>query len=105
MKPKLLVLSGLSALLLAACVVAPAPGPYYGEAVMVAPPPAQVEYIGPRPGQGYVWIDGNWAWAGGRYVWVTGRWERSRPGYRWVPHRWDRDGRHWRERPGHWQHH
>jgi hypothetical protein len=98
-----------AALALSACVVAPV-GPYprggyaYGEAVVVAPPPLQVEAVGVAPYPGYVWIGGNWTWSGGRHVWVPGRWSAPRPGYYWEPHRWERrDGRGWYERPGRWE--
>lgn len=89
---------------LSACVVAPAPvaGPYYGEPVVVAPPPPRVEYVGPPPVAGYIWINGYWNWSGGRHVWVPGRWEAPRPGHVWVPHRWENDGRHWRQQGGYW---
>ena len=64
-----------AALLLGGCVVAPVPasGPYYGEPVVVAPP--RVEYPGPPPAVGYVWIGGDWNWYQGRRVWSPGRWE------------------------------
>ncbi|MBL8470731.1 MAG: YXWGXW repeat-containing protein [Rhodocyclaceae bacterium] len=103
MSPKLVALSALSALLLSACVVAPAPGPYYGQPVAVAPPAPRVEYYGAPPVVGQIWIGGNWAWVGGRYDWVPGHWERPQPGYRWVPHRWDHHGDRWRERRGYWE--
>ena len=74
----------LAAALLSGCVVAPIPsaGPYYGEPVAVAPPPLQVEYPGPSPVAGYVWIGGYWNWYGGRHVWVPGRWDAPRRGLR-----------------------
>src|SRR5487761_457737 len=77
------------ALALGGCVVAPAPGPYYGGAVVaVAPPAPRVEYYGRAPYPGYFWIGGYWNWAGGRYVWAPGRWAAPHPGYRWVPRHW-----------------
>ncbi len=92
-------------LLTAGCVVAPV-GPYYGyegEVVQVAPPPPQVEYYGPPPVVGQIWIGGFWGWRGGRHVWIGGHWEAPRPGYHWVPHAWLREGPGWRQRPGHWE--
>lgn len=93
----------LLATLLSACVVAPAPRAYYREPVIVAPPPPRVEYVGPPPVVGQVWIEGFWNWSGGRHDWVPGHWENPRPGYAWVPHRWDRDGERWRLQGGHWE--
>lgn len=98
--------------LLGGCVVAPAGpyggpyygDPYYGSPVVVAPPPPRVEYVGPPPFIGAIWLDGFWTWRGNRHDWVPGRWEAPRSGNNWVPHRWDRDGNQWRERGGHWDH-
>ena len=63
-------------LLMSGCVVAPYPAsdPYYVEPVVVVPPP-RVEYPGPPPTVGYVWIGGNWNWYQGRHVWAPGRWD------------------------------
>ncbi len=105
MKPLHLVSVVVAATLsVSACVVAPLPpaGGYYGEPVLVAPPPPRVEYVGPPPAVGYVWIGGYWNWYGGRHVWVPGRWEAPRHGQAWVPHRWEQDGRYWRQSGGHW---
>lgn len=90
--------------LLAGCAVAPSP--YYAEeTITVAPPPPRVEYVGPPPVVGYVWIGGHWRWAGPQhhYAWVPGYWAAPRPGYHWVPDRWWQDGPHWRAQPGHWE--
>jgi hypothetical protein len=93
----------LAGALLGGCVVAPAPGPYYGGAVVtVAPPAPQVEVIGVAPVPGYVWFGGYWDWVGGRHVWVGGHWGPGRPGYHWVPHAWVHAGGGWRMAPGHW---
>lgn len=104
MKSSLLV-GSLVAALLSGCVVAPVPDsrPYYGEAIMVAPPPPRIEYVGPPPVVGQIWIGGYWLWAGRRHEWVPGRWENPRPGYGWVPHRWERDGDRWRQNGGRWE--
>lgn len=94
----------LASLLLSACVVAPAGRPYYGgEGVYVEPPPPRVEYVGPPPVVGQIWIQGYWNWTGSRHEWVPGRWEASRPGYRWVPHSWERQGDRWHQRGGRWE--
>ncbi len=104
MKTRFLILPlAVATAVLAGCVVAPAPRPYYGEAVVVAPPPPRVEVVGPPPVAGYLWIDGFWSWRGSRHEWVPGRWEAPRPGYYWAPHRWERDGDRWREQGGRWE--
>jgi len=105
-RPSILALSVLLAAAgLSGCVVAPAP--YYAhESVVMMPPPApQVEYVGPPPTVGYVWIGGYWAWHEGRHVWVGGHWDAPRPGYRWVPHAWVHEGGGWRMHEGHWERH
>lgn len=106
MKSKITLSSLLLAIALSGCVVSPAPPArtvYYREPVMVAPPPPRVEYIGPPPVVGHLWIGGFWNWSGNRHEWVPGHWEAPRPGYGWVPHRWERDGDHWRMQGGHWE--
>jgi hypothetical protein len=41
----------------------------------------------------FVWIDGYWAWHGGRHVWIGGRWDRPPHGRRhWVAPRWEHRG-------------
>ncbi len=104
---KRILLTTLAAATLAVsgCIVAPAApdGPYYGDTVMVAPPPPRIEYVGRPPAAGVVWIDGYWGWAGRRHEWVPGRWEARRPGYAWVPHRWEHEGKHWRQHGGRWE--
>lgn len=103
---KKLALSALPALLLAGCVVAPADYGYREPAVIAVPPPApRVEYVGPPPVVGQVWIGGYWNWVGNRHEWVPGRWEAPRPGYRWVPHRWEGRGERWQQHGGHWERH
>ena len=93
----------LAGALLGGCVVAPAPRPYYGGAIVtVAPPAPQVEVVGVAPTPGYVWFGGYWDWVEGRHVWHAGYWGPGRPGYHWVPHTWVRAGGGWRMAPGHW---
>ncbi len=107
MKTSFALASLLAAATLSGCVVVPMPAgrPYYGAPVMVAPPPPRVEYVGPPPMLGQIWIGGYWNWTGQRHYWVPGRWEAARPGYQWAPHRWERDGDHWRQSGGHWEEH
>ena len=93
----------LAAGMLSGCVVAPAPGYYYGGAVVrVAPPAPTVEVVGVAPAPGYVWMGGYWNWVGAQHVWVGGHWGPGRPGYYWVPHRWVQARGGWRMAPGHW---
>ena len=82
-------------LLMSGCVVAPYPAsdPYYVEPVVVVPPP-RVEYPGPPPTVGYVWIGGNWNWYQGRHVWAPERWEP--PGHRGPARMAPYGGRGWR---------
>jgi hypothetical protein len=93
----------LASVTLSGCVVAPAPGYYGDETVMVAPPAPQVEVVGVAPAPGYVWIGGYWNWVGGRHVWVGGHWDAGRPGYHWVPHRWVAYHGGYRLARGHWE--
>jgi hypothetical protein len=100
--------------ILSACVVAPAPAPYYRADVIYPdappppliayspPPPQQYEVVGVPPVPGYFWISGVWIWEGGRHVWHSGHWSAPRPGYRWEPHRWHQAGHEWRMDGGHW---
>ncbi|MCE1243740.1 hypothetical protein [Oryzomicrobium sp.] len=107
MRTKLLLVALATAAALSGCVVAPVGRPYYGpaysEPVMVAPPPPQVEVVGPPPVVGQIWIGGFWNWTGHRHEWVPGHWENPRPGYTWVPHRWEQAGNGWRHTGGHWE--
>jgi hypothetical protein len=60
--------------------------------------PADAVYTQPAaPGDGYVWIDGDWVWSGGAYVWHNGYWGRPRAGHTWVRGHWDHGARgyHW----------
>jgi hypothetical protein len=68
-----------------------------------APPPPRQVVVESRPG--FVWIEGRYAYRGGRYEWVNGRWEKDRGGHRWIQGRWERRGRRhvWVE--GRWESH
>jgi hypothetical protein len=64
----------------------------------VADQPADVTYTQPAsPGDGYIWIDGDWVWSGGAYVWHNGHWGRPRSGRSWMRGHWDHGSRgyHW----------
>src|SRR5262245_29031254 len=49
------------------------------------PPPPRVEYVGPAPYPGAVWVGGYWHWNRG-WQWMRGRWmQPPHPGYVWTP--------------------
>ncbi len=74
-----------------AVVASPAPGVEI--VVATPPPPPRREVVYARPGRGYVWINGYWAWRSGRHVWIAGHYEMPPRGYRtWVEPRWERRG-------------
>ena len=65
--------------------------------------PAEVMYTRPvAPGPGYIWVEGDWFWSGGRYAWREGHWDRPRGGRRWVGGNWEHTDRGYRWRRGHW---
>lgn len=73
-----------------------------GEAY-VTEQPAEVVYTRPpAPGPGYVWVDGDWYWSGGRYTRRSGHWAHPRKGHVWVGGHWQHTprGYHWQK--GHW---
>jgi hypothetical protein len=91
------------ATMLAGLFVAPmrAPAqPYY----VPGPPPAERQEVVPaRPGPGWVWVRGHWAWRG-RWVWIRGHWARvPRAGAVWVPGHWVRRAGGWVWIEGHWR--
>jgi hypothetical protein len=86
----------LQLLLMALCVIlvmTSCEGSYY-----VTDQPNEPVYVQPAsPGAGYVWIDGEWGWSGGRYIYTHGYWSRPRAGYHWQRGRWGHTahGYHW----------
>ncbi|MEO6315966.1 MAG: YXWGXW repeat-containing protein [Chitinophagaceae bacterium] len=75
-----------------------------GSTRVVATRPADVIYTRPAsPGSGYVWINGDWYWRGGRYEWQQGRWDRGRLGHNWNEGTWRQSRRGWRWNRGHWR--
>lgn len=74
-----------------------------GTAQYVDTRPADVIYTRPvSPGPGYVWMNGDWYWQGGRYTWREGRWDRGRLGHTWHDGSWTQSRRGWRWNRGHW---
>jgi len=55
------------------------------------------------PGDGYIWIEGEWFWNGNGYSWRDGYWSFPSRSYRWSPGHWTpkRHGYYWR--PGRWR--
>ncbi len=71
--------------------------------VQQAPPPLPVETVVVAPGPNYVWIGGEWIWAGG-WVWRAGYWGCPPRGYSvWIGGRTWHDGHHWHAERGHWR--
>src|SRR5690348_10215894 len=66
-------------------------------------PPAAVIVRPASPGPGYVWIDGEWVWSGGRYNYNHGYWAPVRPGHVWIAGHWVRSGRGWYWERGYWR--
>ena len=81
------------------------PAASYAQVVVRERPPARiVEHRGPRPGAGYVWVDGYHRWDGAHYVWVPGRWDTPpHPGGVWVRHSWVHRNGGWVMVEGHWR--
>ncbi|MGH7583591.1 MAG: YXWGXW repeat-containing protein [Gemmatimonadales bacterium] len=75
----------------------PGAAPYGVDVVVRQPPSRRSEVRGARPGPGYVWVQGHFAWQSGNYVWIAGQWERPpQPRY----HSWESG--HWRHVRGGW---
>jgi hypothetical protein len=81
------------------------PAPMTGQIIIqTAPPPPMHERPGHRPGRDYVWLNGYWAFRGGRHVWVAGHWDRPPHGHRgWVEPRCERRGGNYVFIEGRWQ--
>jgi len=73
-----------------------------GEAY-VTEQPADVVYTRPAsPGDGYVWIEGDWYYSGGHYVHRNGYWSRPRTGRTWVTGSWQHTSKGYRWQKGRW---
>jgi hypothetical protein len=72
------------------------------------PPPAQVEFIPPRPDNApsAVWQPGHWRWGaagGAAWQWVAGTYVVPPPGHHaWIPGRWQLQPNGWMWSEGHW---
>jgi hypothetical protein len=71
--------------------------------ITIGPPHRRAERVPRQPGNGYVWIAGDWIWDGHQYRWAAGRWEAPRSGWMWVAPYWQTDGSQYRWRPGYWK--
>ncbi len=67
-------------------------------------PPALPVYAQPiRPGPGYLWTPGYWAWNDvGGYYWVPGTWVIAPVGMLWTPGYWGFAGGFYGWHPGYW---
>lgn len=54
------------------------------------------------PGVGYVWVDGDWYWSGGRYVYRNGYWARPRGHRVYTTGSWVNSGRGYYWKRGRW---
>jgi hypothetical protein len=110
LKLRLVTAAGVSlAILVAGCVVEPAPRPVAVEVIAPRPPPPVRYEVAPPPprerAEILVWDPGHWRWDGHDWDWVPGHYvERPRHEAQWEPG-------HWAERPngtwvwvaGHWR--
>ena len=86
------------------CAMNPPPGRYDLVYVEPRPPAERVEVIEVRPGPGFVWQRGYWAWEQSAYNWVPGHWARvPRAHARWIDGRWHSARQGWYWAPGHWR--
>jgi hypothetical protein len=54
------------------------------------------------PHAGWIWIDGDYYYRGGRYHYRRGYWHAPRPSYRYSPGQWQQRGNGWHWRKGRW---
>jgi len=64
---------------------------------------APLGYHSRSPGDGYIWIQGDWFWNGGGYAWRDGYWSRPQNGYNYYPGTWQRHKGGWYWRQGRWR--
>ncbi len=75
----------------------------YGSYYVSAPPQPTVFVRPVQPGSGYMWIDGEYYWSGGRYVYRNGYWAHPRAGRTWAPGGWEHGSRGYYWRHGNWR--
>lgn len=64
---------------------------------------APVITIPVSPGDGYIWIEGEWFWNGNGYAWRNGYWTRPTRGNHYVPGGWKPKKHGWYWRQGQWR--
>jgi hypothetical protein len=75
-----------------------------GRYTVSAQPMAPVYERPMAPGVGYVWVDGDWYWSGGRYVYRHGYWVKPKSHHRvYVSGTWVRSGKGYYWKRGYWQ--
>src|SRR5204862_205589 len=77
-------------------------GPRPDEGPREAPPALRAEQH-EAARAGFVWINGQWDWRGGRWEWVSGHWERERARQQWVEGSWQQRNGRWEWVEGGWQ--
>mgnify|MGYP002400054885 CR=1 FL=1 len=73
-----------------------------GYAVVSSRPHAPYYNRPPAPHAGWIWIDGDYYYRGGRYHYRPGYWHAPRPNHRWSPGGWQRHGKGWYWKKGRW---
>src|SRR5579859_4724571 len=93
-----------SLLLLAVCVLMPAPSSaQVAISVRVGPPALPVYVQPPCPEDGYLWTPGYWAYGDAGYYWVPGVWVAPpRVGLLWTPGYWGFAGGLYAWHAGYW---
>src|SRR5579863_8751958 len=93
-----------SLLLLAVCVLMPAPSSAQVAISVRVGPPALPVYVQPAcPEDGYLWTPGYWAYGDDGYYWVPGVWiAPPTPGFLWTPGYWGYGGGIYGWHGGYW---
>lgn len=96
---KKLIKSGLLVALCGSLFLSACAGSYY-----VSEQPVEPVYEHPAPPyQGAIWIDGEWAYSGGRYVYANGHWDKPREGHAYIRGNWEHASHGYRWHGGHWK--
>ena len=86
--------------ILAAILLAAAPGVWARAYVRVQAPDVRVETHEER--RGYIWQSGYWRWHGHQHQWRSGHYARERRGRTWADGRWEHTDRGYYWVGGHW---